>query len=150
MNYDLTREMIKRHEGLRLSPYFCPAGHKTIGFGWNMEAHQLPDDIASCLRMTGKITEVMAERLLTIAIDATVRNCEAIFPLFASFSDKRQAALVDFVYNVGSGTALTFKKMIAAIREGDWMKAADEMRDSRWFKQVGDRSKEIVEMVRNG
>lgn len=143
-------DLIRRHEGLRLKPYFCTGGARTIGYGWNMDAHPLPDDIAACLRVNGEITQDMAERLLDISTDTAIRQAWVIFPQFGEFSERRQMALVDFLFNVGAGTALTFKKALAAIYAGDWDKAADEMTDSRWFKQVGNRSREIVEMIRNG
>jgi lysozyme len=59
-------------------------------------------------------------------------------------------ALIDFLFNVGAGTALTFKKALAAIYKGDWETAADEMTDSRWYRQVKSRGREIVEMIRKG
>ena len=144
------REMIKRHEGIRLSPYFCSKNHQTIGYGWNMDAHKLPDDIAACLRVTGSITENMADRLLNISITVAMDDCRSVYRGFDSFSEVRQAALSDFMFNVGSKVAMKFKKMRAAIEAGDWSKAADEMTSSAWFSQVGDRSSEIVGMVRTG
>jgi len=150
MNLDLLREMLKRHEGLRLKKYRCSAGKWTIGYGWNMTAHPLPSDIAACLNLTGEITEDMAEWLLNISIEMATRQCWDIFPGFSGFSERRQMALIDFVFNVGAGKAITFKKAMQAIKAGDWDKAADEFQDSKWFKQVGDRGPEIVGMIREG
>ncbi len=146
----MIHDMLRRHEGLSLKPYRCPAGKQTIGYGWNMEAHPLPSDIAACLRITGAITEEMAERLLNISIDTADADCRDIFPGFVNFTEARKAALTDFVFNVGSTTALKFKKMRAAIETGNWDRAADELVDSDWFKQVGVRGPEIVGMVRVG
>ncbi len=143
-------ELIKRHEGLRLKPYLCPAGKRTIGYGWNLDAHHLPSDITSYFHLYGAITESMAERLLNISIDAATRQCEGIFAGFKDFSEARRFALIDFVFNVGAGTAMKFKKMISAIEAGNWESAADEMVDSAWCSQVGDRGPEIVGMVRVG
>ncbi|MFA5378642.1 MAG: glycoside hydrolase family protein [Dehalococcoidia bacterium] len=149
MNLDLLREMLKRHEGLRLKPYPCSADVLTIGYGWNL-SNILPEDIASYLRVTGEITRTMAERLLNISIETATRQCWSIFPRFGGFTEKRQMALIDFVFNVGAGGTLKFKKALAAIETGDWEKAADEFQDSKWFKQVGDRGPEIVNMIREG
>jgi len=146
----MLREMLKRHEGLKLVPYRCTKGKLTIGYGWNLDANPLPADYASCLRVTGAITEAMADHLLTISIDMAERQCKAVFPKFGEFSEARQAALIDFVFNLGIGKVLIFKKAMAAILDGDWNRAADEMQDSLWFSQVGDRGPEIVGMVRNG
>lgn len=145
----MVQDMIRRHEGLRLEKYRCPAGKWTIGYGWNLD-HELPSDIASCLRVTGAITEDMAERLLNISITVATDDCRAIFRGFDGFSEARRFALIDFLFNVGSTTALEFKKMRAAIEEGDWSRAADELYFSRWHEQVGNRGPEIVGMVRAG
>lgn len=145
------REILKRHEGLRLSPYLCPAGHRTIGYGWNLDAHQLPGDYASYLHVNGRITPEMADHLLTISIDAATENCRGIYPGFDGFTEARRFALIDFVFNVGAGTAMKFKKMRTAIEAGDWDRAADELYFSRWREQVGlGRSGEIIGMVRKG
>ena len=149
MNLDTLKDTIRRHEGLRLKPYPCSQNHLTIGYGWNLD-NDLPSDIASYLRVTGEITRAQAERLLNIAVDTATRQAWAIFPQFGGFSERRQMALVDFIFNVGAGTAMKFRKALAAIEEGEWNKAADEFQDSRWFKQVGDRSKELVAMIREG
>ena len=39
--------------------------------------------------------------------------------------------------------------MIAAAKREDWGGAADEMENSLWFRQVGDRGKELVRRMRN-
>jgi len=150
MNLDLLREMIDRHEGNRLKKYRCPSGHWTVGRGWNIEARLLPADIGAHLRLYGTITPEMSDRLLNIAIDTTIRQCKGIWPTFDDFTGRRQMALVDFVYNVGAGTTMKFKKALAAIDKGDWSKAAEEFQDSEWFRQVGTRGYEIIEMIQNG
>ena len=40
-----------------------------------------------------------------------------------------------------------FRKMIEACQNHDWEEMARQMEDSRWFKQVGRRSKELQAMV---
>ena len=39
--------------------------------------------------------------------------------------------------------------MFAHLANNDYEKAADEMIDSNWYKQVGRRSKRLVERMRN-
>jgi len=144
------REMVKMHEGCRLFAYRCPSGYWTIAWGWNIEAHPLPEHIAAHLAAHARITEEMAEELLTISLEAALLNAEAVFPGFQDFSDDRQDALTDFVFNVGTGTAAKFKRLRQAIAENNWPWAADELENSKWFKQVGNRGRKIVEMVRHG
>lgn len=150
MNRDRLKDMLIRHEGWKNRPYTCPAGHKTIGVGFNMEVNIMPSDIASHLRLKGYLPDDMINRLLDISIDTAVMNCKEIYKGFDGFSENRQLALIDFLFNVGAGTAIRFKKMRAAIKEGDWNRAADEMIDSAWFKQVKGRATEVVDLVRRG
>jgi hypothetical protein len=37
--------------------------------------------------------------------------------------------------------------MIAAVEDCDWAKMADEMEDSRWFKQTPNRAQRLIERV---
>ena len=36
-------DRLKRHEGLRLEAYVCPAGALTIGYGHNLDQHPIPN-----------------------------------------------------------------------------------------------------------
>ncbi|HJD55749.1 MAG TPA: hypothetical protein LFW21_03780 [Rickettsia endosymbiont of Pyrocoelia pectoralis] len=35
------KNLIKRFESLRLKPYYCPAGLKTIGYGHVIKPHEM-------------------------------------------------------------------------------------------------------------
>jgi lysozyme len=144
------KEMLIRHEGWKNKPYRCPAGHKTIGVGWNLDANPLPENIAAFLKLNGYITDEMINRLFDISIEAATNNCRDIYIGFDSFSEPRRFALIDFVFNVGVGTALKFKRTNAAINSGRWDDAAVGLMDSLYYKQVPNRAAEIVEMIRHG
>jgi len=160
MDLSLVREMLKRHEGLRLKPYICPAGKKTIGYGWNLDAHAMPDEMYSSLRVDGAITQEMADQLLTISIEAAEQQARGIWKGFDGFTDRRQSALVDLVFNMGAGKVMNgFPSFCKAVNAGDWKRAADELmyadgtkkdKFSGYWKQVGDRAVEIVDMICEG
>jgi lysozyme len=143
-------EMIKRHEGLRLKPYRCPAGKLTIGVGWNIDANPLPPDIRDHLKKHGAITGEMAERLLTISIGRAAHACRVLYPDFSMFLPKRQDALIDLMFNMGPGTLKRFVTTNQAINQGRWEDAANGLQASKWFTQVGARGPEIVDMIRTG
>ena len=54
------------------------------------------------------------------------------------------------MFNLGMAKFLGFKKMLKAIKEKDWERAGDEMEDSKWYLQVGQRARELVRMVTIG
>ena len=51
------------------------------------------------------------------------------------------------LFNLGRDRFMKFKKLIAAVYEHNWAEAALQMEDSRWYGQVGRRSKELQDMV---
>ena len=144
------KALITRHEGDKLKPYKCPAGKNTIGRGWNFDANPLPTDIARYLQKHGEITQEMSDRLLDISISMAQRYCFKLFPGFLTFTPDRQNALTDWMFNVGIGTALQFKNTIKAVNEKRWDDAAEGLKHSLWYKQVGNRGPEIVGMVKEG
>lgn len=129
-------ERTKRYEGLSLKPYKCPAGYITIGYGHNLEANG--------------ITQEMAEELLKTDLAYARMEVGAKLPWSAKLNDARQYVLVDMAFNMGISRLLTFKKMLAALKEGFWERAAHEALDSKWAKQVGRRAKELAEIIRTG
>ena len=50
-------------------------------------------------------------------------------------------------FNLGGSRLAKFKNMLRACRRHDWKEMAVQMEDSRWFGQVGRRSKELQDMV---
>lgn len=86
----MTREgidLIKRHEGLRLEAYKCPAGVWTIGYGHTQGVHE-----------GQKIDAKEAERLLgndLVRFETGVRN------LVGDLAPHKIDALVSFAFNVG-------------------------------------------------
>lgn len=142
--------MIKRHEGYSDSVYLCPAGKKTIGWGHNVEAHPLPPDLMARLQKNGRITMADAEALLLEDMTRAETDCRKLFPCWEHFSDDRKAAFLDWLFNLGLTTALQFEKSVHLINIAHWDEAADEMMDSKWYRQVAKRGPEIVEMIREG
>jgi len=131
------REQLIEHEGMRRYPYRCTAGKLTIGVGRNIQERG--------------ISEAEAIYLLNNDIEDCVADCHVIFPDFDSLTENRQVALLDLRFNLGPGTFRTFKRMIAAVRRGDYASAAVELKKSRWSGQVGkSRSGKIIEQMRDG
>lgn len=130
------KELLIKHESKRLRPYKCPAGKLTIGVGRNL------DDKG--------ITEEEAMYLLDNDIKDIISSCRETFSWFAFLDNVRQAVVVSMIFNLGLGGFLGFKNTIAAIRKKDWNRAADNMLQSKWAEQVGNRALELAEMMRDG
>lgn len=130
------RSMLKRHEGLRLKVYRCPAGFLTIGYGRNLESKG--------------ISEAEADEMLANDIgwfrDSVMH--ELAWTLF--LDPVRFDVLVDMAFNLGVEGLAKFKKFLAALEAGDYLTASAEMLDSAWSAQVGDRARELAAMIQTG
>jgi len=130
---DDLKKQLELHEGFRKHPYKCTAGKVTIGFGRNL------DDVG--------ISRVEAGILLEYDVLIAIEELEKVFPNFSTFTDVRRIALIDMMFNLGASRFVKFKKMILAIRAEHWEHAASEAVNSRWYSQVGDRAKTIVNQL---
>lgn len=131
----LATALIKKHEGLRLKPYRCSVGKLTIGYGRNLSDNG--------------ITLEEAEQLLQHNIDEVIQQAQTLL-FFSTLNEVRQAVIVDMIFNMGLPRFQKFKKTIALIEQQAWQAAANEMLNSRWARQVGNRSQTLSDMMRYG
>jgi lysozyme len=154
-------QFITRHEGDKLKPYKCTAGKRTIGRGWNFDANPLPEGIADYLKKHGCITQQMSDILLTISIRNALKDCLDLFPAWDTISLNRRTALIDFVFQLGKHRTSHFVHTIAAINTGRWKDAAEGVKKSLYWKQLGgdppgtddgklERPEEIAAMIEEG
>ena len=116
-------KLIKESEGCKLTSYKCAAGVWTLGYG-----------------QTKGIKEGMVwtqnqadEDLVKTALEVLNRAIK-YSPILATANMEKQAAIADFIYNLGVGNyaTSTLKKKVDA---GDWVAAASEIK--RWDKAAG-------------
>jgi lysozyme len=149
MNKDVLREQLAVHEGKRLDAYICPGGYLTVGVGHNVEANPVGSLIGREINQIGDtINESESDALLDHDIDRFADEVRQNFDFFDTLSEPRQHVLVDMAFNMGTAGMLKFRNMVAALQEGDFDRAATEMLDSRWARQVGRRSQNLSEMMR--
>ena len=118
------------HEGLKLTPYRCTADKLTIGVGRNL------DDVG--------ITQDEAEYLLDNDILRCCDDLDRNMSWWRDLSETRQRVLVDMVFNLGISRFMKFQNAIDALANGNYKGAAEEMLDSRWANQVGQRAMRLA------
>lgn len=128
-------EQIIKHEGYSSKAFRGPEGALLVGYGRNLETKGLTKDEALYL-LRNDIAECEADLYKIFG--------EALYDLTCP----RRWALIDMRYTLGSRGFREFKKMIRAIKNEDMDLAAWEMRDSRWYKQVGCRGTVLSDMMR--
>lgn len=140
MNIHNLVEILKRNEGLRLTPYRCTAGKLTIGYG-----HTGPNVVEGL-----QWTKEHAEHVLLNDARNAAADLDWHFKWWRRLSDTRQEALADMCFNLGVQRLSGFRKMLIALRAGQWQEAAKECLDSRYAKQVGNRAKRNASVFEHG
>lgn len=132
--------MLTRHEGRRSFVYQDSIGAWTIGVGRNVDSNHGGVGLSA--------DEI--DYLLENDIISHAKELAANFSWYNDLDEIRQEALIDMHLNLGHPRFCGFKKMIAALEVGDYRKAHDEMLNSKWALQVGDRAKELAMMIWRG
>jgi lysozyme len=120
--------LIRRFEGCRLMPYYCPAGVLTCGWG------STGPDV-----FPGRAwTQEYADSRMLMDAQMFARGTLALCP---SLSGSRLSAIADFAYNLGLGRlkTATLRKKINA---GEWLAVPAELR--KWVNGGGKRLPGLV------
>jgi len=138
------KEDLVKHEGYVTEIYLCSEGYPTFGIG-----HMVTEDDMEYTWPVG--SPVTDERILQVFHDDCTAACtdaSALVLNFSSHPENVQRVLVNMAFNLGRSRLGKFKNMITAVNEGNYSKAADEMVDSKWYRQVKRRGEELVEIMR--
>jgi lysozyme len=153
-------DQLARDEGCRLKSYRDTKGLWTIGIGRCLETNPLTDEEKQYLldrqpdrdmnidNMSISIEE--AHYLFQHDVAKSDADVTKALPWAASLDGVRQAVLLNMCFNVGIHKLLTFVKMLAALKVGDWEFAAEEMLNSKYAKDVGDRAKRLAMQLITG
>ena len=124
------------HEGFSRYIYLDSVGVRTVGFGRNL------DDRG--------ISREEAEMLLLNDLETSTKEAKK-FEFYENLtSNNRRDVIVEMLFNLGLTRFKEFKKTIGYINQANYSAAADEMLDSRWAKQVGQRALTLSNKFRAG
>jgi lysozyme len=135
-------DLVRAQEGCRLAAYRDTRGVLTCGFG-----HTGPDVYEGMTVSQERADTWLYSDMRVATIDAALVIGSQYWN---SLNDARRAALISMALNLGRERLAGFRKMIAAIRRGDWDAAAREALDSEWARQVPGRAKVDAGMIASG
>lgn len=168
VDLDVLKEQIKNHEGFRSHSYIDTEGVPTIGIGANLKMPIVQQTLKSWGKDVGQIfdeakyryknnvkrpdnvtiSEEQAKQLLDHQFETAVQDVADLVPNFQTLPPDAQMTLVDMSFNLGKTRLKKFEKMIKALSQRNFDEAANQMVDSKWYNQVGDRSKYLVDVMR--
>ena len=147
MNREAVYDQLKIDEGVVYEIYLDHLGYKTFGVG-----HIVLESDPEHGYAVGE--PVSVERVIECFngdLDVAVSECVALYgaDIWCGFPGEVQEILVNMMFNLGRPRLSKFRKMNAHLEDGEWASAAIEGRDSRWYRQVGNRAERLMTRLEN-
>ena len=145
MNIERVQRQLELDEGVEHRIYHDHLGLATFGIGHLV----LTSDPEFSLEIG---TPVTPERVATaFAEDLAIaeNECKVLYYFWEELPEEVQEILVNMMFNLGRPRLSKFKKMNAHIEDENWRCAAVEGRDSRWYRQVGQRAERLMTRMEN-
>ena len=144
MDIDKLREEIEYDEGNVQKIYLDHLGLPTFGIG-----HLVRESDPEYGWEVG--TEVSKERCDSVFnedVKTVISDCYKLYPDFDDLPEEVKRIIANMMFNMGRPRLSKFKGMKRGVDARDWNAAADEMVDSRWYRQVTKRAKRLVDRMR--
>ena len=145
MDIEKLREQLKIDEGCVYEIYNDHLGYPTFGIG-HLVTESDPEhgqEIGTPVSES-RVIEAFEQDVQTVLSD-----CAILYPDFDELPEEAQQIIANMMFNLGRPRLSAFKGMKAGVDSRDWNEAADQMVDSRWYRQVGARAERLVERMRN-
>jgi lysozyme len=144
MNIEKLREEIAADEGEVHEIYLDHLGLATFGIGHLVR----DDDPESGLPVGTPVDKDRVVEAFESDIETVLSDCIKLYPDFDDLPEEAQRVIANMMFNMGRPRLSKFKGMKSGVDARDWNRAADEMVDSRWYRQVTNRADRLVTRVR--
>lgn len=144
MNLEQLREEIAADEGVKYEIYLDHLGLPTFGIGHLV----LDSDPEHGQEVGTPISEDRVNECFDKDVEVVLAECEKLYPDFEELPEEVQLIIANMMFNMGRPRLSQFKGMKAGVDARDWNEAADQMVDSRWYKQVTNRADRLVQRMR--
>ena len=145
MNLEKLQQEIAADEGCVYEIYLDHLGYPTFGIG-----HLITDDDPEKNEKEGTaVSEERVDECFLKDIETVIADCYILYPDFDTLPEEVQHIIANMMFNMGRPRLSKFRGMKAGVDERDREKAADEMVDSTWYRQVTNRADRLVDRMRS-
>jgi lysozyme len=128
---------LRREEGFSSHAYKDHLGYVTVGVGRCIE-----EGVGIGLSLEE------AEYLLMNDVRRCIGELGKALPWASSLDNQRKEVLVELAFQMGLPNLMKFKRMLAALKDGEFEKAAAELLDSKYAGQTPARSERYAKRIR--
>lgn len=139
-------EQLQIDEGVMYEIYRDHLGYLTFGVGHLITK----SDPEYGFPVGTTISEERVAQAFEADLDIALRECGMLYGhMWSCFPGEVKEILVNMMFNLGRPRLSKFKKMNGHLEHGDYKNAAVEGRDSRWYRQVGNRAERLMTRLEN-
>ena len=142
---DQLREELEIDEGVKYEIYLDHLGLKTCGVGHLVRKTDPEHD----MEVGDPVSEERVAELFAQDVGWTMNDCLKLLPDFDMLPEQVRLIFANMMFNMGINRLGMFKRLLAAIEDRDWQKAAVEMADSKWADQLPNRSGRLIERMKS-
>ena len=144
MNLESLRRQLEIDEGVKYEIYNDHLGYATFGVG-----HLVLETNPEYGRPVGTtVSESRVVEVFKLDCESVLIDCITLYPDFYDLPEEVQQIIANMMFNMGRTRLSKFKGMKRGVDAKDWNAAADEMVDSRWYRQVTNRANRLVNRMR--
>ena len=144
MNINKLRRQLEIDEGVKYEVYLDHLGKKTFGIGHLV----LAKDPESKMEVGDPVSERRVEEAFDKDIQSVIDDCQRLYSNFNAMPEECKQITANMMFNMGLPKMKAFKKMNAAIEDEDYLKASEEMVDSKWYRTVPNRADRLVQRMK--
>ena len=138
------RGILEREEGIKYEVYLDHLGLPTCGIGHLI----LPEDEEHGCEVGTPVSEERVAALFDSDLKTVEDDCWQLFERYEDLPDNIKLVCGAMAFQLGRSRLAGFKKFRAALNARRWSDAADEMVNSKWYRQTTARAQRMVDMVR--
>ena len=139
-------EQLKIDEGVVYEIYLDHLNYPTFGVGHLITK----SDVEYGYPIGTKVSPERVAQAFDADLEISLRECGLLYGhCWSSFPNEVKEILVNMMFNLGRPRLSKFKKMNGHLEMGDWKNAAVEGRDSKWYRQVGNRAERLMTRLEN-
>ena len=144
MNINKLRRQLEIDEGVKYEVYLDHLNKKTFGIGHLV----LAKDPESKMEVGDPVAERRVEEAFDKDIQSVIDDCQRLYSNFNAMPEECKQITANMMFNMGLPKMKAFKKMNAAIEDEDYLKASEEMVDSKWYRTVPNRADRLVQRMK--
>ena len=144
MDVQMLREQLEIDEGVVHEIYLDHLGYPTFGIGHLVKE----SDPEAGWDVGTAVTESRCIKAFESDIESVLSDCYKLYEDFDDLPEEAQQIIANMMFNLGYPRLSKFKVIKRGVDSQDWNQAADEMVDSRWYRQVGARAERLEARMR--